>query len=140
MELPKPLFPEFTQLDQVFVEVCPWDEHGRLPRLTIGGRELSPGDTHPGEMVIGNYVIVRAGDDGPDGLVTSIAGRVTDQVAKRLKEVLVYIDNDTLHFQVIVFDDYFRVWVNHGQIIGSRYLCELPLSELPEIVWDRDTP
>lgn len=40
------------------------------------------------------------------------------------------IDYDKIYFEIITFDDYFDIYARYNQIIGSRLIARMPLTEL----------
>jgi len=137
-----PLCPQYTKLSDVFDAIADEKlnsgEVSRLRRLyVVNGRvQEQANPRQKGVMTIGTYVSLRKGCDGPDGLRVSLSGAITQDCAERIAGSFISVDWDTIHFQIIVFSDCIMVHASHGQIIGQRLLCKLPISELPKIAFE----
>lgn len=113
----KPLFPNASRLSEIFSKL---GEKGECQ-----GQPLHPNQT------LGTLVMVSGGDGGPKGFFTSFYAETRYEVAVLIKANMIPVDYDTTSFKMIVFDDCFDLYIEYGQILGSRYLCRLPLDELP---------
>ena len=86
------------------------------------------------DMRLGTYLMVNGGSGrqkiGHGGFTVTPSAET-----KRLAEAnLIGVDYDTIHFEIIVFDDECHLHMKHGQIIGGRLLAKLDESSLPPII------
>ena len=128
------LLSEITDFRQLFWGMVPWHETEpktlHQPHIWCVGRET---------MQIGNYCMVNGGSGlelGHQAMKVGLNGIVIDAI----KDNALFIDRDTMHFDVIVFPSGLcHVKAQHGLIIGGWYLTQsVRVDTLPSFI--RTTP
>jgi hypothetical protein len=114
--------PAFKGLHEVFSSINPYVKDAPCVRLRREkhGREWA-------ENRLSQYVNVRVVETGA---FSARNVEATPALVAFLRENMILVNYDTIFFKVSVYaDGTSRVWASYGQIIGSRFLCELTPEE-----------
>jgi hypothetical protein len=118
-----PLSP-LTNWETFFNEIQPWtsrpDSDPFLFRIQAN-------------MRLGSYMTVSGGDDIS---LDFQSFRVTPRlmVTELAEQHLIEVENDTTHFNLIIFANEAHLYLEYGQIIGSRLLAKLRLDTIPKCI------
>lgn len=85
-----------------------------------------------GSVTIGAYCTITDYRTNEQGQRKSLAVRCSDKVFEWIKEHMLMIPYDSLHFKVVVYKDSSAlVWCEYGQILGSRLLAQVKGESVP---------
>lgn len=119
---------ESRDFSTFFSDAREWTESAT--REVRRGEELSLGN----DMRLGTYLTVRGGSGREKIGYGGFTVTPTHETKRLVEASLIAISHDTLHYNLILFDDGATLYVQYGLIIGDRLLARLDLSTLPEVV------
>jgi len=114
-------FPEVTRFDELFDEVDKYNDK------SIKAREWNM-------VKVGTYCIIFDNRKNQQNTHKSLAVKVNDKVFQWITSNMLYIIYDTLHFKAIIYDDgSVNIYVEYGQILGSRLLASMDVESIPYV-------
>lgn len=134
-------------LAELFDEVKPYDEYASSkppkPRWAItcndgilheNLKDPRKSDRRP-VAEIGHYLTGRAGHGGEACVADrhlSACAVPNRRVAEAIRDSTIHVEWDLFHFELIVFPERSCLYVQYGQIIGSRLLAFVPTDSIPD--------
>jgi hypothetical protein len=85
-------------------------------------------------MRLGHHLMVDGGSGCEDVEFQGLWVVPTSKMKAFVERNLIAVDYDTLHYKLIIFPDGANLYVEYGQIIGSRLVASLTLDSLPQVI------
>jgi len=124
-------FPGLTSASELFSTIRRWNHPVDVKEPRERQEPLTPGKTRTKVSRIGHYMKGRSAA----GEHIALYVVANPYLVSWLRENLIDIDYDTLHFELIVYENgNALVTVSYGQIIGSRWLAILPAPEPARLI------
>ena len=120
--------PHVSTFSEAFSAWAPYvSADPRFPLIWMNGEKAKGRKAE--RMAVSAYCLRRS--DG--GHLDSLNVRPADWVLSRIREGMILVPNDRLHFEIV---DHGNGWsllvVNHGQILGSRWLAYIKTNSIPQ--------
>jgi hypothetical protein len=126
---PQALLPQLHTFGEVFASHREFGDPRTEPRVRF--RKYTEGDT---QTTCGYCTVERVLNDNSRERCEALRVEPTEIVQRALENSLLYIEHDSIYFQIIIRDGLATIRAKYNNIIGYRLIATVDAATVPQIV------